>query len=218
MPISTISFKRPITSYKKVHKLLSTIMRGHSLFINKKNISNKILLNVGCGENPLKEFVNLDYAWYPDIDICWDITRKKYPFADAKFEGIFTEHCFEHLTFEKVSENLKEFHRLLKPGGTVRIVVPDGQIYFDLYQKKKIDSSVVLPYGENEATPMISINRIFRDHGHLFIYDFETFALMLGEVGFKEIKKCSFREGRDKRLLIDKQERAVESLYVEASK
>lgn len=218
MPISTITLDRPITSYKKIHKLVSKLIRGKSLFINKKRVENKVLLNVGCGENPQKEYVNLDYDWYPDIDVCWDITKKNYPFPDSSFEGVFTEHCFEHLSFDKVKENLKEFYRLLKPGGTIRIVVPDGQIYIELYQKKKTDNSVILPYGENEATPMISINRIFRDHGHLFIYDFETFAHILKEIGFTEITKKSFREGSDKRLLIDRPERAVESLYVEAKK
>ncbi len=113
---------------------------------------------------------------------------------------------------------MKEFYRLLKPGGTVRIIVPDGQIYFDLYQAKKTDKSVQLPYAENEETPAISINRIFRGHGHLFIYDFETFALLLQKAGFRDIKKESYGTGRDSRLLIDQAHRAVESLYVEATK
>ena len=106
----------------------------------------------------------------------------------------------------------------MKPGGTVRVVVPDGQIYFDLYQAKKTDKSVRLPYDDEEETPDISINRIFRRHGHLFIYDFETMKLQLERAGFRDIKKESFRTGRDPRLLLDLAERKVESLYVEASK
>jgi predicted SAM-dependent methyltransferase len=64
-------------------------------------------------------------------------------------EGIFTEHCLEHITFEQCLETLKEFHRLLKPGGTIRIVVPDAELYFDLYQARKTNKSVQLPYDEN---------------------------------------------------------------------
>ena len=218
MSLGAISLKRPITSYKKVQRFVSGIIRGNTLFLNKKRVKNKVLLNVGCGDNPQKNYINLDYEWHPEVDVCWDITKKKYPFEDASIEGIFTEHCFEHISFDKVKENLKEFYRLLKPGGTVRIVVPDGQIYCDLYQERKSDKSITLPYGSNEPTAMISINRIFRSHGHLFIYDFETFALLLEHAGFKEIRKRKFREGNDERLLIDKPERAVESLYVEAIK
>ena len=124
----------------------------------------------------------------------------------------------EHIPFESTLANLKEFHRLLKPGGTVRIIVPDGEIYVDTYTKRRADPSVVMPYGEKEETGMISINRIFRNHGHLFIYDYETFAMLMRKAGFTNIKKQTFGQGNDKRLLIDRQERVVESLYVEAVK
>ena len=98
-----------------------------------------------------KDFINLDYLWVPSMDVCWDIVAKKYPFPDASMEGIYTEHCLEHIPYDKCIENLKEFHRLLKPG-------------------------------------------------------------------FKNISKESFRKGRDSRLLIDREDRVVESLYVEATK
>ena len=188
------------------------------MFIKDGRLKNKVLLNVGCGPFPDDNFINLDYAWTPQLDVCWDIVKKPYPFPDQSFEGIFTEHCLEHIPFDKCLENLKEFYRLLKPGGTVRIIVPDGEIYCDLYEKRKTDPSVTLPYGENEGTAMISINRIFRNHGHLFIYDFETFKYLLMQAGFTVINKEHFSTGNDQRLLIDRPERAIESLYVEAVK
>jgi predicted SAM-dependent methyltransferase len=193
-------------------------MRGKKWTIRRNRIKDKVLLNVGCGFNPKDNFINLNYEWNPGIDICWDITAERIPLPSDSLEGVYTEHCLEHIPFEKCVETVKEFYRLLKPGGTVRIIVPDGQIYFDLYQAKKTDKSVQLPYAENEETPAISINRIFRGHGHLFIYDFETFALLLQKAGFRDIKKESYGTGRDSRLLIDQAHRAVESLYVEATK
>src|ERR1700722_13627304 len=216
--MADLRLDRPITSYAKVQAFLSPIMRGKKLTIRRNRIKDKVLLNVGCGYNPKDNFINLNFEWNPGIDICWDITAARIPLPSNSLEGVYTEHCLEHIPFEKCFENLKEFHRLLKPGGTVRIVVPDGQIYFDLYQAKKTDKSVQLPYAENEETPAISINRIFRSHDHLFIYDFETMALLLGKVGFRDIKKESYGTGRDGRLLIDQAHRAVESLYVEATR
>jgi predicted SAM-dependent methyltransferase len=218
MPLSSFSFKRPVNSYAKVQALRAILTRGNTLFINRSRIRDKVLLNVGCGPTLNKDFINLDYLWVPSLDVCWDITAKKYPFPDASMEGIYTEHCLEHIPYDKCIENLKEFHRLLKPGGTVRIIVPDAEIYFDLYEARKTDKTVKLPYGDREETADISINRIFRSHGHLFIYDFETFQLSLQKAGFKSISKESFRKGRDNRLLIDREDRVVESLYVEATK
>ena len=216
--MADLRLDRPITSYAKVQAFLSPIMRGKKWTIRRNRIKDKVLLNVGCGYNPKDDFINLNFEWNPGIDICWDITAASIPLPSNSLEGVYTEHCLEHIPFEKCFENLKEFHRLLKPGGTVRIVVPDGQIYFDLYQAKKTDKSVQLPYAENEETPAISINRIFRSHDHLFIYDFETMALLLGKVGFRDIKKESYGTGRDSRILIDQAHRAVESLYVEATR
>jgi predicted SAM-dependent methyltransferase len=175
-------------------------------------------LNIGCGPYSKDNFINVNYEWHPGIDICWDITAKNIPLRSGTLEGIYTEHCLEHISFEKCLVNLKESYRLLKPNGTIRIIVPDAELYFDLYQARKKDPSVKLPYSENEETAVISINRIFRSHEHLFIYDFETMALLLQKAGFRNITKESYRTGRDSRLLIDLPERAVESLYVEASK
>lgn len=118
----------------------------------------------------------------------------------------------------KCFENLKEFYRMLKPGGVLRIIVPDGELYLDLYQKNKVDKNVRLPLSENEPTAIYSVNRIFREHEHKFIYDYETYRLLLEKVGFKNIYKRSFGVGSDQRLLIDKKEHAIESLYVEAMK
>ena len=75
-----------------------------------------------------------------------------------------------------------------------------------------------MPYGENEKTPMISINRIFRSHGHQFIYDYETLEFLLNEAGFNNVKREGFRTGNDNRLLIDSPERVIESVYLEAIK
>ncbi|HEY4975441.1 MAG TPA: hypothetical protein VII41_17645, partial [Steroidobacteraceae bacterium] len=66
--------------------------------------------------------------------------------------------------------------------------------------------------------PMLSMNRIFRGHGHQFIYDFATLSAMLRHAGFVDIAKRRLGESHDQRLLLDSPERAVESLYVEARK
>lgn len=218
MPLSTIRLNRPVSSYTKVQRFWSNVIRGNESFIKRERIFHKKLLNVGCGPHTHPDFINLEYSWHPGIDVCWDITKKLYPFPSESLEGIYTEHCLEHISFQQCAANIKEFYRLLKPSGTVRIIVPDGELYCDRYQQRKTDKSIVLPYGEKEATGMISINRIFRDHGHQFIYDFETMALLLREAGFQNITKQKFREGNDPRLLIDREERRVESLYVEGIK
>ena len=36
--------------------------------------------DIGCGPNTSSVFVNLDYLWSPQIDVCWDLTKKNYLF------------------------------------------------------------------------------------------------------------------------------------------
>jgi len=218
MSIKDISARRGITSYAKVQKVISALIRGKRMFVNKKNIRALKLLNVGCGPYIYPQFINLDYHWMPGISICWDITKKKYPLSSGSLEGIYSEHCLEHISLPDCRKNLEEYYRLLKPGGTIRIIMPDGGLYFNIYNKKLNGEKAAMPYDESYISPMARINGLFRNHGHMFIYDFETLRILLENAGFKDIRRASYREGRNKDLLIDTDWRAVESLYVEASK
>jgi predicted SAM-dependent methyltransferase len=212
------SFNRKITSYTKVQQYISKLIRCKSFFVNNQRIKSLKFLNVGCGPYPHQEFINLDYHWTPSIDICWDISRKPIPIPSDALEGIYTEHCLEHVTLSACEKSLSEFYRMLKPGGTLRIIVPDGEIYLTIYNRRKNGEQVEMPYEKGYITAMARVNGIFRNYGHQFIYDFETLEKMLLKTGFRNVKKENYGNGRDHRLLIDTDWRAVESLYVEASK
>ena len=215
-----LSRNRPFGSYSKIQLLYSWLIRGRRFQLNKLNNNGKHYLNVACGDRAHPDFVNLDYQWRPGIELCWDIT-KGMPFKARSIKGIFIEHCLEHFTYYQCCGLLKEFHRMLQPGGVVRIVAPDAELYLDLYQKSQQGEFVEFPFVsrqdlQNGVTPMMAVNRVFRDHGHLFAYDAKTLEMMLRNAGFADIRKESFRTGWDENLLIDSEERKVESLYVEA--
>lgn len=181
-----------------------------------------LVLDVGCGPNPRSSNLNLDFHWRPGVDICCDITRG-LPLADSYVSGLFTEHCIEHIRFTAALDAFGEFHRVMKPGTYARIIVPDFEIYLDEYLRFRNTGEARMPHAADDPirgmySPLISINRIFRGHGHQFIYDFATLSLMLSHAGFVDINKRKFGDGADKRLLLDSPERAIESLYVEARK
>lgn len=199
------------------------MLRNRTFALKQTNISRKEYLDIGCGPNTHADFINLDYGWRPSIDICWDIT-KGIPLSDSTLRGVFSEHCLEHLSFESVHFVFRECFRILKSNGSIRVVVPDGELYLTRYSDivRKV-SDEKMPYADYDVyqglyTPIMSVNRVFRAHEHKFIYDFDTLRVLLEEVGFVQIKKESYSAGRDPRLLIDSENRAVESLYVEATK
>lgn len=61
-----------------------------------------------------------------------DLT-KKLPYADNSIEAIFSSHVFEHLFIDEVERLVGECNRVLKPGGVVRVVVPDLEKIVKLY-------------------------------------------------------------------------------------
>lgn len=210
--------RRGLTEYTKVQSLIGKLIRGRSFFINSKKNRNIEYLDIGCGPNITPGFVNLDYNWTPKIDVCWDLTLDKLPFSSDHFSGVYTEHCFEHIPFASFEKIMAEIFRILKPNGTFRLIMPDGELYLDIYHRQKMGELIKMPYEDGYLSPMQRINGVFRNHGHQFIYDFKTVKLVLEKSGFKDIEKRNFNEGRDKMLLKDTLHRAPESLYVEAVK
>jgi predicted SAM-dependent methyltransferase len=216
-----ISLSRSIWSYGKVQSLISALIRGRKMFMNFK--TEGLILDLGCGPNSNPKNINLDYEWRPGIDICCDIT-KGLPLKDNYVGGIYTEHCVEHISFDAALFVFREFYRVLKPGAYVRIIVPDFEIYVDHYNLFRKTGELSMPYGRDDMrkdgiySPVMSVNRIFRAHGHQFIYDFPTMAAMLEKVGLVEVKKARFGDGVNRSLILDTPTRAIESMYVEARK
>jgi len=226
MPLSTISLKRPITRYITVQKILAPLIRNRKIFLRSSELSNKKYLNLGCGIFTHKNFINLDYEWNEGIDICWDLS-KGIPLIDESIQGIFTEHCLEHFSIEQLDFILSECFRILKPGGILRLVVPDGKYFLNCYVNL-IEQKPSLPlsseFCKDQAsykdiyTPIMAINKLFYSWEHRFIFDFETIRHLLQKNNFQDIQQHTFLVGHDSNLLIDSEHRKVGSLYVEALK
>jgi predicted SAM-dependent methyltransferase len=217
MAVSDISAKRSFFSYAKVQRALSRIIRNKRLFFSKRAADAKYL-NVGCGMHPMEGYVNLDWHWCPGVDVCWDL-RKPYPFSADRFDGIYCEHCIDGLPREWFMPNLREMVRVLKPGGTLRISFCDSELYVDAYVQWRA-SRKPTPFMEERGhrTGMQALDWIYHHVTHQTLIDFETLELHLREAGFSDVKRVGYREGRDTTMLIDKENRRPESIYVEAVK
>lgn len=51
--------------------------------------------------------------------------RKRFPYSDNTFHFVYTSHLLEHLLPAEAEFCVSEIYRVLKPGGIVRIAVPD---------------------------------------------------------------------------------------------
>jgi predicted SAM-dependent methyltransferase len=143
---------------------------------------------------------------------------------------IFCEHFFEHIDYtEEVPYFLSECHRVLKPGGVIRLIVPDIEKYLraysvggweDLSKIRPLKTNHTDYYGGSQYnTRMELINVLFRQgHEHKFAYDEETLEFVLRRYGFRTVLRQEFGRSMMPELCLDQPTRACESLYVEAKK
>lgn len=80
-------------------------------------MTDAIKLNIGAGSTVIPGFTAIDRKFGTEA----------YPLAyeDGAVDEIRCSHLLEHLTFREASEALDEWSRVLKPGGRIRISVPD---------------------------------------------------------------------------------------------
>jgi SAM-dependent methyltransferase len=89
------------------------------------------VLEVGCGPAKAEGAVGLDKLDMPGVDIVHDMERLPWPIADECFDEVRCLHVLEHV--DDICGVMDELHRITRPGGRVRIVVP----YFARYSAFK---------------------------------------------------------------------------------
>jgi len=91
-------------------------------------------LNVGCGNKYHKDWINIDMVSdSPDVKATNLI--KGIPYPDNTFDVVYHSQVLEHIPKEKALDFIKECYRVLKPGGIIRVVVPDLENIVDEYRK-----------------------------------------------------------------------------------
>jgi predicted SAM-dependent methyltransferase len=176
-----------------------------------------LYLNLGSGPRGLDspKWINIDA--FPDRNVHFlaDFART-LPFDDGTFDGSFCEHVLEHFSFEDGIRVMTEVLRVLKPGGTVRIIVPDAAWVIRTYLESPSD--LVTHRGVLEATPMETVNSYFRQrYEHHFLHDFESMKKLLTSAGFNSVCRSTYEdEDATSDLALDDPKYALESLYVEA--
>ena len=93
---------------------------------NSQKTNKSIRLHLGCGPNVFEGWINVDgdyCAGQPGVAI-HNLTDT-YPVPDNTVDEILSVHVIEHIMPDKVPPMLKEWHRILKPGGFVATEWPD---------------------------------------------------------------------------------------------
>jgi predicted SAM-dependent methyltransferase len=93
-----------------------------------------LLVHIGCGDVNSPEFVNVDAQPYPHVHYVRNDITDLSMFADRSVDLVYMCHVLEHVHRKEIFDVLAEFRRVLKPGGVLRISVPDFDLLIAMYE------------------------------------------------------------------------------------
>ena len=145
-------------------------------------------INMGCGwRNFGHDWIHIDGGDYEHLDYktgVIEIPQLENESADL----IYASHVIEYFDRNEITEVLLEWKRILKPGATLRLAVPNFAVLCNLYLQGKIKLGNTLGplYGRMEMDG----EYIY----HKTTYDFESLKILFDSLGFENIRLYDWRE------------------------
>jgi predicted SAM-dependent methyltransferase len=207
-------------------------------------------LNVGCGRAPSAGWLNYDNSpavWLAKSPLLTRLLHRagvidagsfefaafcranpilyanarRIPHASGTVDVIYSSHMIEHLARDDAWSFLVECHRVLRPGGRLRLVVPDLHLLAHQYLERG-DADNFLGHLQFETVrPAGLLSKLkwllFGGRGHHWMYDTRSLGALLEEAGFAEVETMQPGQTRipDPGGL-DLRERQIDSAYLEA--
>lgn len=131
------------------------------------------------------------------------------PLHDGSTDFVYSSHFLEHLAHKDAQNLLSESFRILKPGGVVRISVPDLEYALSLYTLGRKEEMLTQYFFVNDDDSHFA--------RHKYMYDFQLLKAALEKAGFQDVRRCAFQEGRTPDLIV-LDNRVEDSLFVEATR
>jgi predicted SAM-dependent methyltransferase len=119
----------------------------------------------------------------PEVDYVGDC-KSLSPISDASVETIYASHVLEHVPYRDLETTLKEWFRVMQPGGTVMIAVPD----FETLARLFLHPQVALP-DRIHLMQMVFGAQVDPHDFHYVGFDTEMLAYALRVAGFVEMTR-----------------------------
>ena len=163
-------------------------------------------LTLGAGHHPPTGWLasDLDPRMAPGV-IHLDATAR-FPFSDATFDRIHSEHMIEHVPLAGGRTMLAECRRVLRPGGRLRIATPDLARLAGLVAQPTLSPeaeayvrwiAASFAAGGLDPRPVDVLNHAVRAWGHVFLYDEATLREELARAGLGEVRRQPMNESDD---------------------
>ncbi len=194
--------------------------------------SRRILLNLGCGPNAVPtRWIDCDGSWnvllgkLPPAPSRWvrsflqsmgiDILRwpahvrylnlrKELPFDSSSVDAVYASHVWEHLAVPDAERATRECYRVLKPGGVLRLVVPDVAMMCTTYLQSRSESAMdrfmedlhLRSRDEGRSIARRLYYSITDFHSHKWMYDVPSLSALLVRSGFVSVGAKDYNASR----------------------
>jgi predicted SAM-dependent methyltransferase len=159
----------------------------------KDQKNKRTQLYLGSGKRNIPGFIHIDLDDYPHLAYRHNIANLPM-FSDNSVDLIYTSHSFEYFDRKEGEQVLKEWRRVLKTGGILRIAVPDFEAITQVYLKYKKDlghKGILGPlFGRMNIGGKVKNKTIY----HKTVYDFNSLKKVLQSAGFKNIHRYDWEK------------------------
>lgn len=155
-----------------------------SIWLAKRPILVKVLSTLGLINTHQKNFI----SYLRSNDIVWADVAKNIPLPNDSLEVVYTSHMLEHLDRDEAKQFLLEARRVLKPGGIIRICVPDFRIIVNNYLAHQDADKAVAETYMAISKPRTFASRVHYalvgGRHHHWMYDSQSLSKLLTSVNF----------------------------------
>lgn len=198
-------------TYGALRKAAAPYVRAQLTQLGIDARSRGLKVQLGGGTHEIPGWVNLDF--HPGqlaVNARWGL-----PFADESARCVYASHVLEHFFFRfEALPLLQEMHRVLEPGGHVRVVVPDIGACMEAWAR----GDDAFFEARKRVWPWAEVCKTHLEHfleyagangfdmgfeGHKYGYDYATLASLMTEAGFVNVARSEYMRSRCTDLDID---------------
>lgn len=176
--------------------ILSSIYRNAKLALERikrrlhppslpKNSDGKVCIHLGCGEINAPGFINVDAVPYSHVHYVQKVEDLSI-FPNNYADLIYASHVLEHISHRDVPKVLKEWRRVLKEGGILRLSVPDFDKLIEVYLSEGKDIRAII-------MPLMG-GQDYAYNFHKTVFNERYLTELLLSVGFREVRRWNPEE------------------------
>lgn len=150
-------------------------------YFDSQEWEETVFLHLGCGYQRQAGAINIDFVHTPATDYVLDASN--LPFPENSVDRIESYHMIEHIPPTTVDRMLVEWNRVLQPGGTLVLELPDfdgvAEAYLDADDPDKVELLLKYVFGSQR----------FESDYHHWGWNFERLGARIKRAGFDRVER-----------------------------